>query len=122
MREIFFRGKYIDNNELVYGYIVRYEDTWDIYKDSIDLLYWVDSDTVGQYTGLTDVNGNKIFEGDIVKLFNGNKYYIDYSEVMASFRMCNKKHASLEIRRPLTLIGNIYDNPELMEVEEEDAT
>ena len=68
MREILFRGKRTDNGEWVYGLLGRYNADFECANiiDEFELLVPVKTESVGQYTGLKDKNGRKIFEGDIV--------------------------------------------------------
>ena len=126
-REILFRGKQKDNGEWVYGCFVDLIDG----KRKIPCIYGkgeVIHKTVGQYTGLTDKNGKKIFEGDIVRysIYPPSKY--EYGVVNwfnGGFRAgdtnCNLCVCSADgvATYKLEVIGNIHDNPELMEGENE---
>ena len=135
MREILFRGKNNDG-DWVYGYINQHRgdsildckceqingDDFYIYDYAakIDtgiygLLYKIIPETVGQYTGLTDKNGVKIFEGDIVKHYS-SVYEISY--ITKYTRFAGKDGSCIFAGIPLEnteVIGNIHDNPELME-------
>ena len=152
MREILFRGKRIDNGEWLEGFIVSSrENTYPngfemitvdgINYDELDsyipdfISYAVDPSTVGQYTGLKDKNGKRIFEGDILhiaKIADGlGGYYqppLDYHvNVVVKFDLCawmwetlceDKRYISFPdawCHYECEVIGNITDNPELLE-------
>lgn len=117
MREILFRGKRIMNDEWVEGYYSKYSyERWrgDFICDS-DFDYTVYPETVGQYTGLTDKNGNKIFEGDIVRdKTSGVAGKIVYCNESAMFIKKAVLRSSLGNPFSLEVIGNIHDNPQLL--------
>lgn len=134
MREILFRGKRTidgewcegnlfvdekgDKHEILLGY-TNYRIAWEVIPE-----------TIGQYTGLTDKNGKKIFEGDIIKYKNtyGIKFNgvaltvigkVVYNEKNASFAISGKdeigaKHYDYFPIKNIEIIGNIHDNPELL--------
>ena len=117
MREILFRGKRIDNGEWIYGGISIFCGLAEIFdSNSIDnSCYEVIPETVGQFTGLTDKNGKKIFEGDVISDGFENaeiKWFNDECQFLAEF--------DIELSEPQELgkwgiiIGNIHDNPELL--------
>lgn len=129
MREILFRGKPLGDlhGKFIYGSLgVLDTDLCAIYHcfefkdDEMELVY---INTVGQYTGLTDKNGKKIFEGDIVTYDN---VFLNCGEVGISawdgIYFTNRQTVEMsdlyesETMVDCEIIGNIYDNPELLEV------
>lgn len=131
MREILFRGKNADNGEWVYGYYAHFKDMHDVKADIIytgyadahmgSILpdcYDVNPKTVGQYTGLTDKNGTKIFEHDIVRIAvcgTYDNYVISYDKENARFVVGDTGFTFWSyISTKIEVIGNIHDNPELL--------
>ena len=127
MREILFRGKRIDNGEWVEGYFVNlwlmhYQKHQPIITDNNAVSYDVDPSTVGQYTGLCDKNGKKIFEGDIVKtdkFSEPNKQYIIKYDLQFGAFIGQDRYNLYFVTfdgdsGEFEVIGNIHDNPELL--------
>ena len=131
MREILFRGKRIDNGEWIEGFFFQiWERTYILWgtTNGAPNMIEVDPSTVGQYTGLTDKNGKKIFEGDIVRhgytcKYSDGKTADFYSNMPVSF----SNHYGgwiVGVQGILTIktvqkynievIGNVHDNPELL--------
>ncbi|MCU6720628.1 YopX family protein [Porcipelethomonas ammoniilytica] len=133
-REILFRGKRVDNGEWVNGYLVKKIDP--LYTDIethcilhqerdncgclMPLMTWtrVDVETIGQYTGLTDKNGVKIFEGDIIK-HKENLFEIKYSTEQARYLavLTNGVFDPVAMQN-CEVVGNVFDNSELLKGEE----
>lgn len=146
MREILFRGKREDVGEWVCGYYAHLPSA----AGAVDIIYvpasdpddsnhtvFVDPETIGQFTGLTDKNGVKIFEGDILSsdrypyTSDGKRNY--FAEVVwfdncPAFGLYTFKAPKSSVRgisegsefieddlSDMEIIGNIYDNPELIE-------
>ena len=150
MREILFRGKAINRNrgyhrtkykngDWVYGLVTKLYDerfeTLPAEMTNTDGVSGIDVDyrSIGQYTGLTDKNGKKIFEGDIVTapyidpIFHsrwneGNpteNTVVKYADGVFYIEYIESKHkitlfGLLDGEKEAEVIGNIYDNPELM--------
>ena len=137
MREIKFRGKRIDNNEWIYGYLLY---DYDMADDYVPFIIWKDErylggsgeeqiieHTIGQYTGLKDKNGKEVYIGDILEYtftdYKGKELWTEnyiVKENISGWEMRNitkpKGHRSLSLVKNYEVIGNIYDNPELLEV------
>ena len=140
MREILFRGKRTDNGEWVYGNLVRGCDEKYAYivefgnKEVCRNYVNVNPETVGQYTGVTDKNGERIFEGDIVKYKEACKFGDnDEMEEAEEQYLCtnivefkNGRFFPLPQRcdcedyffsygsYDFEVVGNVHDNPELL--------
>jgi uncharacterized phage protein (TIGR01671 family) len=134
MRTIKFRGKSVNNGEWIYGmptYDLNYIFA-DGQMNSPD-NYEVDAATVGQFTGLIDKDGKEIFEGDVVDVINGmigpRKLIIYSTEKSAFMYQVLSDEKSADMRpikgdiefinkhfpaKSITIIGNIHDNPELI--------
>lgn len=130
MREILFRGKRIENGEWTTGFLVSQKHIGDWVTANP-----VDPSTVGQYTGLTDKNGVKIFEGDVVKYIYGEHFSDNEKPEDAEaqykrqdvVRYTNGEFFPVPMREDagdewysyglfdFEVIGNIHDNPELLE-------
>jgi uncharacterized phage protein (TIGR01671 family) len=141
MREILFRGKSINGaGEWVYGYYFQKPNPFS--TDGKPVAHCISDlppfgkeiviSTLGQYTGLTDKNGTKIFEGDVVKavlppedMRNGFEWMpgmVSYAE--GAFGIAYSKHNFVPFRSFTSIvrfevIGNIHDNPELLGVRHE---
>lgn len=125
MREILFRGKRKDNGEWVYGCYVFQNGKHIIFDKDTTWHHYIDKSTVGQYTGLTDRNGKKIFEGDLVKYLNPFPFVKEYivSEVAFDLGFCgfipfadyDCDCGEYVSSNDCEVIGNIHDTPELLD-------
>ncbi len=142
MREILFRGKQKENGEWVEGFPVRIYDygglVWDMhpFNTNLEVTHSVIPNSIGQFTGLTDKNGTKIFEGDMfrmdeddiaVVIFKDGCFRLEihgmcgtYTE--SGFDECGGGYGIIECDpidwyyiRDMEVIGNIHDNPELLD-------
>lgn len=142
MREILFRGKRVDNGEWVEGNMYFMHECWGggayicpeerrSYNDDIEVI----PETVGQYTGLKDKNGKRIFEGDIISATTidekeerladiryGEFYDCNANDLFLGWYVCvegdciSMLQNDKEILKISKVIGNKHDNPELLKM------
>lgn len=135
-----FRAKRIDNNEFAYGFLCFiFRDVCRIYCSQEDKFYDCATKTLGQCTGLHDKNGTPIFEGDIIlsnEQYGGDYFVIsggvrgycydavaveEYEEYLESgkndihFRLSSTAYHIITDHGPCTVVGNIHENPKLLE-------
>lgn len=135
MREILFKAKRMDNGEWIQGYLFLFWGKsyilWGMVNDSPDMIEVI-PDTICQYTGLTDKNGVKIWENDVVKYEDAEADFEGYHDnVFVNVgKTCitpqgvfftNRQTVDMddlwlsECSVDAEVIGNIFDNPELLE-------
>jgi uncharacterized phage protein (TIGR01671 family) len=142
-REIIFRGKRLDNGEWVYGSLldgdIIVSGSVDVDEDYIGLNEWhsVHAETVGQFTGLKDKNDKKIYEGDIYKVTFGQHFWVHEvrslggrfgnmlfgillydnvsSDESGEYYTNKVRIHNLKSGKDVEIIGNIYENAELLE-------
>lgn len=139
MRTIKFRGKRCDNSEWVCGYYVECHHTWSrghLHKSwiitsarsnggffALQGRYPVQDQTIGQFTGLFDKNGKEIYEGDILQTrakftgvvrWNNKGYFYLNDDKEQKEKSCENLGIMLNYAQ-FEIIGNYFDNPELLE-------
>lgn len=139
MREILFRAKRLDNGEWVEGFLFETEENSyiaynkqfddDLFLSPQNIFIPIDKATICQYTGLTDKNGNKIWENDVIGYWDtystenglaeadciGKVFWDDET---LSFQVTERLSAeSYEVMDECSVIGNIFDNADLLKGE-----
>lgn len=135
MREILFHGKRTDNGEWIEGDVLqtKYHSGHIEYQimpqTPVSSAVPVLPETIGQYTGLTDKNGKRIFEGDICRFKRFNDIHVGeivfnvttasfvmrYQSIVGAYGEKATQKMLLSVCDDIEVIGNIHDNPELME-------
>lgn len=131
-REILFRGKRADTKEWIYGDVQQNVDAVKIREQEPNIQHVARSfvvipETVGQYTGMKDKNGRRIFEGDIVN-YNGSCHKVVFESrngtgyfgiVVGENETWGFGHSTPAYM--MAVVGNIYDNPDLLEVSDDNG-
>lgn len=120
MREILFRGKWLNNDAWVSGNLFVSDTDGRTYilagSRTVTIECEIDPSTVGQYTGLNDKNGKRIFEGDILSLRAGRPHVVRFKN--GAF-ILEDSAIPMSFAIKFEIIGNVTDNPELLKEEDE---
>lgn len=124
MREIKFKAKRVDNGLWVRGWYIDGYICSDLAVADCEnfmpaVWYKVDPETVCQYTGLKDINGKEIWEGDIIRVFGGESddEFCEYDNTFV-LEMPNPDHlGQIRDAENVEVIGDIHDNKELLREE-----
>lgn len=125
MRKILFRGKRLDNNEWVYGDLIQLHDErkyivnnkfgacldekGNFINTESPFVNEVIAETIGQYTGLTDKNGKKIFEGDMLKSYYDKPGIVKWNNEIGAFQVKGIPSQTMKRCYQMEVIGNIFD-------------
>lgn len=114
-KEILFRAKTKATKEWTYGHFAKQYDVPQIYTGNGHEC--IHEDTLCQYTGLTDIHGDKIFEGDIItNISDGSCGYVKWNNNCAGFIIVkdNNKHCTLSASEEYEIVANIYYHPMML--------
>lgn len=127
-REILFRGLTLKDNEMVYGDIRKFGNCY-VIKTPFEQIGIIRQETLSQYTGKKDKNGNKIFEGDVVRYSfideesgesKSEEFLVQWEEEYAGFYLSSNKFQGEDTlfgtENLFEVVGNIFENPEFAEV------
>ncbi|PAQ15050.1 hypothetical protein CD798_08385 [Bacillaceae bacterium SAOS 7] len=118
MREVLFRGKSVVTGEWVYGSLIKATPYGAmVIYDENQIIHSVDVETVGQYTGSNDAEGNEIFTGDIVSISYDKDRELAWKEEvifhLGAF-MAGDENLITNVNEHAKVIGNVYESPELL--------
>ena len=140
-RNIKFRGKSIENDKWIYGDL-KHNETYSICYDKNDVYFEVDDKTVGQFTGLLDINCKEIYEGDIVfciffHYYTGSEVEQQLKGIIEWFQggfvikviendfenagQYSISDSYIDTTMQVEVLGNVFDNPEQIIVDEENS-
>lgn len=114
MRQIEFRGKRKADGKWVYGNLIQTYNAFGILQIFGRGEWLVDPDTIGQYMGLPDKNGTKVFEDDILDFGNGIRAVVCWKEDGARFETIPPVEMFEEGYADFCVCGNVHDTPELL--------